>query len=239
MNRAIPCGRFYIAQVQKWAVDWVEVEKWCKNLTYKVSDTAFAVNYKSSGFKVKPWLGMCHMTPVSNQYECKLEVLPLNLPTGHPLTFSPLLSDGSDVTRAVSRNVIQLAFPQARLQLCCSVRLPRCSQLPQIKICLRIHKLPCKKSEASNWVINHSSLIFKSSCVFYIPLKWKTVIQKLASNLCLHFSWEIESCLLHTLTWHSWCQRRADALLKNNTHVHMDGGGGADLQENPCSVCQH
>lgn len=87
MNRAIPCGRFYIAQVQKWAVDWVEVEKWCKNLTYKVSDTAFAVNYKSSRFKVKPWLGMWHMTPVSNQYECKLEVLPLNLPTGHPLTF--------------------------------------------------------------------------------------------------------------------------------------------------------
>lgn len=110
VNRAIPCDRFYIAQVQKRAVDWVEVEKWCKNLTYKVSDTALAVNYKSCRFKVKPWLGMCNMTLVSNQYECKLEVPPLKPANRTSSDLSPLLSAGSEVTRAVSWNVIQLAF---------------------------------------------------------------------------------------------------------------------------------
>ena len=145
------------------------------------------------------------------------------MPASHPANrtssdLSPfLLSDGSEVTGAVSRNIIQLVFLRAGLQLCCSAALELCSQLAQMKTWLQIHKLPTRNQRPQNGseITCHQCLtrvaFFKNSS----EAENSDLETCTASNLWVHCSWERKGGYLRLLTRLSLCQeRRADALLR-------------------------
>lgn len=120
-------------------------------------------------FKVKPWLGMCNMILISSQYEWKPECQPVNLPTGHPLTFPLSVSClmGLKLHERFHETLSSWHFSEHDCSCVAARRSCSAHSCPKLKFASRFTSPPRKKSEASKWVINHSSLIFKSGCIFY------------------------------------------------------------------------